>query len=345
MSAFLLFCKDHRQQVKQDLPKISSQEVSIELGKRWGGLSENDKKPYKDLEEIARAQYNKDIATWRKKVKHEVPPPQDVQTEEDDLKTTEIRVCTDEKETKEEPIDDPETEEEPCPEEDLLSLTRSTSSSEYASTNESFDTDEHQKDTLLDDELMDLENLFGDLDNIDDTLALTSSVLQPSCVEKSNEKAKPAFTLRPRPTATVQDRGDKQRYEGTQGQHSDFNPHNHRHPPVSPYYKSRHFHTSSYPPHSPYPPCSPYPQHVPSFHYPRSPYQPHFNAPYYPPHPFPIQVRSNIAVSSNSTLLSPRNATPVQCDGKRIQPKQRSVSKDSIVSPLSVDKVPSMPVL
>ena len=72
MSAFLLFCKDHRQQVKKDLPNISSQEVSIELGKRWGDLSEKDKKPYKDREEIARAQYNKDIAAWRKTVKREV---------------------------------------------------------------------------------------------------------------------------------------------------------------------------------------------------------------------------------------------------------------------------------
>ena len=339
MSAFLLFCKDHRQQVKKDLPKISSQQVSIELGKRWGGLSENEKKPYKDREEIARAQYNKDIATWRKKVKREVPPPKDAETEKDDLETTEK--CAEQEETKEEPIDDPETEEEPCPEEDLLSLTRSTSSSEYTGTNESFESDDHQKDALLDDELMDLENLFGDFDNIDDTLALTSSILQPTCVEKSNEKAKPIFTLRPRPAATVQGRGGKKHYEGIQCQHSDSNSHNHRHPPVSPY-----FHTSPYPPHSPYPPRSPYPQNVPSFHYPMPPYQTHYNVSYYPPPPpFPVQVRSNIALSSNSAFLSPGNNTPVQCSGKRIQPKQRSASKDSIVSPRSVDEVPSMPVL
>ncbi|GFH59373.1 HMG_box-domain-containing protein [Chaetoceros tenuissimus] len=345
MSAFLLFCKDHRQEVKKDLPKISSQEVSIELGKRWGDLSEKDKKPYKDREEIARAKYNKDIAAWRKNVKREVTPSQDVETDEDDLETTEK--CKDEEETKEVPIADPETEEEACPEEDLLSLTRSTSSSEYNSTiDESFDSDDHQNDTLLDDELMDLENLFGDLDNIDDTLALTSSILQPRSVEKSDETAKPAFTLRPRPAATIEDKGGKQHYEGIQGQHSDFNPHKNRHPPMSPYYNSRHLHTSPYPPQSPYPPRSPYPHNVPSFHYPRSPYQSHYHAPYYPPPPFPIQVRSNIALSSNTTLLSPRNTTPVHCHGKRIQStKERSASKDSIVSPRSVDEVPSMPVL
>jgi hypothetical protein len=47
-SAYILFCKDAREQVKQDNPEISAKEILSELGKMWKSLEDSEKLPYQE---------------------------------------------------------------------------------------------------------------------------------------------------------------------------------------------------------------------------------------------------------------------------------------------------------
>jgi hypothetical protein len=48
LSGFMLFAKEHREQVKKDNPEITFGGVGKKLGEMWRALSEKEKAAYKD---------------------------------------------------------------------------------------------------------------------------------------------------------------------------------------------------------------------------------------------------------------------------------------------------------
>lgn len=64
-SAFLLFCSENRERIKSDNKGIQMSEVSSILGKKWREMSSTEKKPYVDMEKIARDKYLAEVAAWK----------------------------------------------------------------------------------------------------------------------------------------------------------------------------------------------------------------------------------------------------------------------------------------
>ena len=54
LNSFLLYCKDHRDIVKEANPGKHNSEISSILGKQWRGMSLDEKKKYKDLAKFRR---------------------------------------------------------------------------------------------------------------------------------------------------------------------------------------------------------------------------------------------------------------------------------------------------
>jgi len=67
-SAYIFFCKDkkNREKIKTDYPDLSSQDVSVEMGKMWKELSDTKKQKYKD-------QYEEDKQRYENEMKEYVP--------------------------------------------------------------------------------------------------------------------------------------------------------------------------------------------------------------------------------------------------------------------------------
>merc|ERR1712100_93423 len=59
LNSFLLYCKDHRDIVKEANPGKHNSEISSILGKQWRGMSFDEKKKYKDLAKFRRKEYCK----------------------------------------------------------------------------------------------------------------------------------------------------------------------------------------------------------------------------------------------------------------------------------------------
>lgn len=49
MGAYMFFCKEQREVVKEEHPGIGVKMILSELGKRWGNLAPEDKKPYEEM--------------------------------------------------------------------------------------------------------------------------------------------------------------------------------------------------------------------------------------------------------------------------------------------------------
>ena len=65
MSAFLKYSQSRRKNVKEENPDMSNTDVSRLLGEMWRNASDEEKKPYRDEEEIERADYNARIKKWK----------------------------------------------------------------------------------------------------------------------------------------------------------------------------------------------------------------------------------------------------------------------------------------
>ncbi|KAJ7515880.1 hypothetical protein O6H91_22G032800 [Diphasiastrum complanatum] len=59
LPAFLLWCKDQREQIKADNPQASFKEMSVILGEKWKSLSDEEKKTYEDKYQIEKEVYLK----------------------------------------------------------------------------------------------------------------------------------------------------------------------------------------------------------------------------------------------------------------------------------------------
>ena len=89
LSAYLLFCKDNRGQVKDENPSSKMTEITTILGKMWKELSDKKKKPY-----VEQAEKLKDAKAAEKAEEKEVEKDDDVEEEEvekdDDVEEVEV---------------------------------------------------------------------------------------------------------------------------------------------------------------------------------------------------------------------------------------------------------------
>lgn len=68
LNAYMHFARDDkvRQSIKDDNDDIKQKELTVELGKRWGEMSEKERKPYTDLAAKDRKAYEKALETYNK---------------------------------------------------------------------------------------------------------------------------------------------------------------------------------------------------------------------------------------------------------------------------------------
>lgn len=69
MSAYMIFCKDERIQIKNDMPDIDNKSILVELGSRWNKLKESDPdklKYYNDLAEKDKKRYQDEKVNYVK---------------------------------------------------------------------------------------------------------------------------------------------------------------------------------------------------------------------------------------------------------------------------------------
>tara|TARA_Y100000389_G_C17469730_1_gene529209 strand:- start:3882 stop:4283 length:402 start_codon:yes stop_codon:yes gene_type:complete len=67
MSSYMLFCNDKREKVMEKNPALKLGDISKELGKLWGKLSANDRKPYIVKSEEEKELYDEAIVDWKTK--------------------------------------------------------------------------------------------------------------------------------------------------------------------------------------------------------------------------------------------------------------------------------------
>jgi upstream-binding transcription factor len=91
LSAYLLFCKEKREQVKTDHPEMKSKDIMKKLGEMWSELKEKEKKKYTEKAEKLKAEFESE----KKKV-------EEVEEEEEDEAEEEESILEDDEEDEEE---------------------------------------------------------------------------------------------------------------------------------------------------------------------------------------------------------------------------------------------------
>lgn len=67
LSAYMLYCKDAREELKESQPELKGKDVMKEMARKWGELSEDEKAPYEKNAAKAREKYNAEKGTVAKK--------------------------------------------------------------------------------------------------------------------------------------------------------------------------------------------------------------------------------------------------------------------------------------
>ncbi|XP_063166242.1 high mobility group protein B2 [Candoia aspera] len=67
LSAFFLFCSEHRPKIKSDNPGLSIGETAKKLGEMWSEQTAKDKLPFEKKAAKLKEKYEKDIAAYRAK--------------------------------------------------------------------------------------------------------------------------------------------------------------------------------------------------------------------------------------------------------------------------------------
>lgn len=57
LSAYMLFVKDHRKQLKASNPEMKSSEIVKQCGSDWKSLSQDEKAPFENAAQLAKDQY------------------------------------------------------------------------------------------------------------------------------------------------------------------------------------------------------------------------------------------------------------------------------------------------
>ena len=63
-SAYIFFCGEKREEVKQKNPKISNTEILSEMGKMWKVLNDKKKKPYVEMAEADKKRYEEEMKNY-----------------------------------------------------------------------------------------------------------------------------------------------------------------------------------------------------------------------------------------------------------------------------------------
>ena len=74
MSAYMIFCRDTRTEIKNDIPDIDNKSILVELGKRWKKVKESDPDKlnyYNDLAEKDKKRYQEEKANYVKSTDEE----------------------------------------------------------------------------------------------------------------------------------------------------------------------------------------------------------------------------------------------------------------------------------
>jgi len=64
-SAYIFFCAEKRQEVEDQNPEMDSKDITRELGKMWGALSEKEKEPFNKLHAEDKARYEKEKEEYK----------------------------------------------------------------------------------------------------------------------------------------------------------------------------------------------------------------------------------------------------------------------------------------
>lgn len=64
-SAYILFSTEQRASVLKDHPEYAPKEVTVELGARWGKLSEAEKKQYQEQNEADKERYKREMESYK----------------------------------------------------------------------------------------------------------------------------------------------------------------------------------------------------------------------------------------------------------------------------------------
>jgi hypothetical protein len=64
LTSYIFFCKEQRAVLKEKQPKLSTKELTSELGKRWKELSDAQKVPYVKLADNDKSRYDSEKTSW-----------------------------------------------------------------------------------------------------------------------------------------------------------------------------------------------------------------------------------------------------------------------------------------
>lgn len=102
ISGYVIFSNTKRAEVKQKNPSLSPKQILTLLGKLWRELSDDDKKPYKDLAEEDRERYKREIGGVE--TPKEEPKPKEESKPKKAKKSTKEPVKKESEEAEEEPV-------------------------------------------------------------------------------------------------------------------------------------------------------------------------------------------------------------------------------------------------
>lgn len=74
LSAYILFCKDHRDEIKNKNPSFKVTDITKELGERWKSITEKDKKKYEKMAGEDKTRYTEAMKSYTPPEKTEEKP-------------------------------------------------------------------------------------------------------------------------------------------------------------------------------------------------------------------------------------------------------------------------------
>ncbi|KAL9650720.1 hypothetical protein ABK040_001774 [Willaertia magna] len=82
LSAYQIFQKEKRPEVKEQNKNMDAKEIMKELARLWKELDEDEKKPFQEKAELAKAQHKKDVEEYEKKKKNKDEDEEEEEEEE-----------------------------------------------------------------------------------------------------------------------------------------------------------------------------------------------------------------------------------------------------------------------
>jgi hypothetical protein len=71
LSAYILFCKDHRDEIKNKNPNFKITEITVALGEMWKNVSDKKRKEYQEMADSDKTRYAEEMADYTPPTKEE----------------------------------------------------------------------------------------------------------------------------------------------------------------------------------------------------------------------------------------------------------------------------------